>query len=452
MHSLGKINYQARFEKLFREFSDLERLADAQDQFLRLILRRIFFAIDRAYPQLARECGTIRAQLHQASDGLLPLERLRPLTERLAERIRDIEAIQPASEKVPESDDPVLSVRSALILLIDQIAFSQGLQERQDELRSQLHVNDDPTSDTILIDRTAALINDMHNLDEREKTDLLGFLRQTAQKLSAIDQYALVGLDQIQSDRDAQIQLNTAAKQQIDHMSASVSASTDLAELQQSMQHNLLQISERFDQLRAREEAHLQKAEQEIRVMQHHIAQLQNETRVLHGQLRTSLHHLLHDPLTGLPNELALHKRLQREVGRTQRVNAPLCLAQWEIDDFRDICSRCGRQVGEKLLHSVGKNLSNLIRKNDMAARLRGEEFVLLLPEVGADQARPMVDAMRRKLSATTFRFKGEALHITVSCGLAQHQPGQTVETLLERADQALAQSKARGRNHCTVV
>lgn len=450
MSTSGTINHQARFDKLFREFSALERQADAQDQFLRLILRRIFFAVDRAYPELSPECMSIRSLLHQSEEGFLPLDRLRPLTEQLADRIRQIEA----NEDIPEPPDrgagmgTGLSVRDTLDLLLQRVDFSQALQDREAELRQILLTENNPFPETVLIDRTAALINDMHSLDELEKTDLAGFLQQTTNKLLAIDRHSQMGLAQIQADRDAQIELNNTAKRHINDISATVTASTDLDTLKQSVQQGLVQVGEHFDQLRASQEQQLQKAEQEIRLMQRHIMQLQGETKVLNGQLKATVHHLLHDSLTGLPSELALKKRLQQVIASGQQ---PLCLAHWDIDDFREINARCGRQVADKMLFIVGRNLNRKIGGDATAARLRGENFLILLPNVAADEAMSLVRSMRKQISATTFRFQGDIIRITVSCGLVQHRPGETAEDLLLRAEAVLAVAKTQGRDSCKI-
>jgi len=453
MSPQGTINYQARFDRLFREFSDLERQSDAQDQFLRLILRRIFFAIDRAYPQLSQECMGIRALLHQASDGFLPLDRLRPLTEQLAERIREIEANEVAmpSVDVDTAAGSQLSVRHALNLLLERIEFSQSLHDRESQLRQELQA-DAVTPDIALIDRAAALINDMHHMAEQEKTELVDFLQQTTGKLSAIDQYAMQGLEQIQSDRDTQIALNNAARKQIGEVSESVAASTNLNALKQSIQLSLEQIGDRFDQLRAKEEEQLQRAEQKIQVMLRHIAKMQNETHSLHGKLKATVHHLLHDNLTGLPSELGLKKRLQQEIVRHRLSGRPLCLAHWDMDDFRAINARCGRQVGDKMLYIVGQTLKRLLRQNDTAARLRGEDFLILMPDIDITEAHERVEALRKQVTTTTFRFKGETIRISVSCGLTQYRSGEPVEALLARAEAALNRSKALGHNNCSVV
>jgi len=454
MHSSGKINYQARFDKLFHEFSDLERQTDAQDQFLRLILRRVFFAIDRAYPQLSQECMGIRAVLHQAGDNFLPLDRLRPLTEQLAERIREIEAnedaILPADGDAP-ANNASLSVRDALSILLARIAFTEALQERESQLHQELQT-DATASDLVMIDRAAALINDMHSMDEREKTDLVDFLQQTTSKLAAIDQYATQGLDQIQCDRDAQIALNTAAREQINDVRESVVASTNLAALKHSVQQGLEQIGEHLDQLRAKEEEQLQRAEQKIHVMLRHINQMKSETRSLHGQLKATIHHLLHDSLTGLPSELAMQKRLLQEINRRKHSKSPLCLAHWDMDDFREINTRCGRQAADKMLHIVGKTLGQLIRRGDMAARLRGEDFLILMPDTDIEEAHTLTEAMRKRVSATAFRFKGETIRITISCGLVQYRTGESDGELLTRAEAALNKSKAQGHNHCSIA
>ena len=121
-----------------------------------------------------------------------------------------------------------------------------------------------------------------------------------------------------------------------------------------------------------------------------------------------------------------------------------------DVDHFKAVNDTHGHLAGDRVLMRLGRLLSARFRREDLRCRWGGEEFLVLLPDTPGDQGIQGVQRMRASLEEGPLVEKPE-VKVTFSAGLTEFQPGETLEQAIERADQALYQAKARGRN-CTKV
>jgi diguanylate cyclase (GGDEF)-like protein len=164
-----------------------------------------------------------------------------------------------------------------------------------------------------------------------------------------------------------------------------------------------------------------------------------------HDRERAAAHAAGHDALTGLPNRRAFDERasvvLRQHVQRTRM----LCMVFIDLDGFKTVNDTWGHAAGDALLRSVGERLSRALRSDDFVCRLGGDEFVCLLPNVRHEN---QALALGRKLMAAIAapcRIGLHTLQVRASAGLALYpRDGQTVDGLLDRADQALLLAKSR--------
>jgi len=157
----------------------------------------------------------------------------------------------------------------------------------------------------------------------------------------------------------------------------------------------------------------------------------------------------LTDPLTGLANRRRLDEGLHTEVHRVQRYGGRLSAVIADLDHFKRINDDHGHQVGDALLHEFAQIIRAHCRDVDLVTRFGGEEFVILMPEVGAADAQACAERMRAALAQDI--IPPLTRPITASFGVAEFLPGESEGSLLRRADKALYRGKAAGRN-CVVL
>jgi diguanylate cyclase (GGDEF)-like protein len=166
------------------------------------------------------------------------------------------------------------------------------------------------------------------------------------------------------------------------------------------------------------------------------------------GQLR---HQALHDALTGLPNRVLALDRAEQMLARARRQNIPVAALYVDIDGFKQVNDTFGHAAGDELLRIVATRLAGVVREGDTAARLSGDEFVVLVEgsalDAGAELvAERLLEVLRQPYDIEMSGELGRQLSITPSIGVASGLRGDAVE-LLRDADLALYEAKAAGRN-----
>lgn len=184
------------------------------------------------------------------------------------------------------------------------------------------------------------------------------------------------------------------------------------------------------------------------------MAEMQRELARSNRQLKTSEARFrnlsITDPLTGLSNRRHLEEQVVEEIERAQRYGEVFSLILADIDHFKHINDGHGHDVCDNALATFAGLLNGQIRDCDLAARVGGEEFVLLLPRTELSAATQSAERLRAETSR--MRVTGLAETITASFGVTRYQAGDTIHTMLKRADQALYAAKNGGRDRVVTV
>lgn len=162
-----------------------------------------------------------------------------------------------------------------------------------------------------------------------------------------------------------------------------------------------------------------------------------------------ALQSALRDELTGLGNKRALQSDLHRETERAVRNHSALSVILLDLDFFKRINDTHGHPAGDHVLKSIARTLKTVARQGDLGFRYGGEEFLLILDNANANQAKQISERIRRAIELQTIYFGDRSIPVTASMGCATFKPGEAQEQLIERADKALYRAKAEGRNQC---
>ncbi|MHC8360841.1 GGDEF domain-containing protein [Pseudomonas sp. LS2P72] len=167
---------------------------------------------------------------------------------------------------------------------------------------------------------------------------------------------------------------------------------------------------------------------------------------------RAATQSALRDPLTDTGNRIAMDQTLQREIEMSRRHLQPLSLLMLDIDHFKRINDNHGHSAGDDVLKAVAASIKNQLRNVDMVFRFGGEEFLILLCNTSREAAAMVGERLRFAVQAEDYSADGHAIELTVSLGCSTLLPGESADSLLRRADNALYVAKREGRNRLAMA
>jgi diguanylate cyclase (GGDEF)-like protein len=156
------------------------------------------------------------------------------------------------------------------------------------------------------------------------------------------------------------------------------------------------------------------------------------------------------DALTGLGNRYWMHEIFERELKRSRHDKTPLSLMMIDVDHFKFLNDEHGHIVGDRVLASVANSLRRHLRPTDLIARFGGDEFAVLLPATPLDEVKDT--AVRLQACLGTFCLNDLQTPVTISIGITEATDSDDLPTLVERADAAMYDAKAMGRNRVAIL
>lgn len=154
------------------------------------------------------------------------------------------------------------------------------------------------------------------------------------------------------------------------------------------------------------------------------------------------------DALTGLANRRFGEQRLAAEAARSQRYGHPLTVLALDLNEFKQVNDRYGHPAGDQVLKEFAAQLNSAIRVSDLAVRMGGDEFLVLLPECPVEQ----VHGLLARLRSLVVDYQGHKIPVKFSAGWVGYERGDTPAQFLERADQTLYADKRAGKSRGTEV
>ncbi len=150
------------------------------------------------------------------------------------------------------------------------------------------------------------------------------------------------------------------------------------------------------------------------------------------------------DPLTNLHNRRSGEQRLFEEIARSRRHARPLTILLLDLDDLKQCNDKFGHDAGDTMIRAFADCLKRAIRGSDLAVRIGGDEFMVILPECRAEEVRHVLG----RLHGLEIECADEKVKVTFACGWADYQPGESAQELLKRADEALYTDKRSAKDN----
>ncbi|VVO54063.1 hypothetical protein PS874_00313 [Pseudomonas fluorescens] len=167
---------------------------------------------------------------------------------------------------------------------------------------------------------------------------------------------------------------------------------------------------------------------------------------------RAATQSALRDPLTDTGNRIAMDQTLQREIEMSRQHLQPLSLLMLDIDHFKHVNDNHGHSAGDEVLKAVAGSIKHQLRNVDMVFRFGGEEFLILLSNTGREAAAMVGERLRFAAQEQEYAADGKSIELTVSLGCSTLLTGESADSLLRRADNALYVAKRAGRNRLAMA
>ena len=245
--------------------------------------------------------------------------------------------------------------------------------------------------------------------------------------------------------------LDRVVKGHIADIANHMNNSTDINTLKVSIDDQLNKIMVEMDGYKEAEKKIDTKTFERVNELVARMELLEKEAEIIRVSYDEHKEQAFTDALTQLPNRLAYERRSMQEYSRWYRYGHPLSLVVCDLDLFKRINDDYGHAVGDKVLKKVSDLLKKNLRETDFVSRFGGEEFIVLLPETALAPAELAMNKLRETLAQSPFHYRGEPVQITVSMGISQFMKGDSLELVFDRADKAVYEAKALGRN-CVVI
>lgn len=350
---------------------------------------------------------------------------------------------------LPDSPEPSYSsvakhIEDTLLGLLADLSLPESHRPQAEAMRARLVHGLNWYELLPILDDLAVL---MLAITDSGQHEFEAYLKQLNGRLEAFQSNLQAASDGHADSRSAARDLDTQIREQVDGLQSSVQDAADLDGLKHVLENHLEGLLGTMDQHQKQRNQREQEVALRLQGLAQRVANMEQEAQGYREHLEVQRQKALLDPLTGLPNRAAWSERLEQEVNLWQQRGNHLSLAMLDLDHFKRINDSYGHLAGDKVLKIIASVLGKRLRPTDFIARFGGEEFVLLMPDSSLDQALVVGEALRAAIEACPFHFKGERVTITVSIGVAQLQAGERSDLALKRADAALYQAKAAGRN-----
>lgn len=428
------------------------------DALLRRLLSRLTYAAEGRTAQLDTALGDLRTAARQPMDEA----RITPLMDALADAVTALDdasapAGKPAVGRLADAapttmpaapaaaSSPMPALDRLLLAVLDHLQLGEDASRDLARLRRRIDGCTDEKALHQHGEALAALVGQRLQQLEEDKRTASQLLTQVSGQLANLTEF--LDQDDVAHKDVAEVrrQLDERMLDEVQALGDRARSAPDLASLQTAVQTRLEAVTTHLAALRAREQARERAWQERTEHMRERIQQLENNTRRMEASLELKRQLADTDALTGLANRRALEDRM---VALCNANSGDASLLILDIDHFKVINDQLGHAAGDRALRHVAEQLQAGLRPGDFLARYGGEEFVAVLG-AGPDEAMQVAQRLRLRIEKVRFHSNNAPVPVTLSCGVTTVRADDTPESVFERADNALYDAKAAGRNRC---
>jgi len=282
---------------------------------------------------------------------------------------------------------------------------------------------------------------------EQERETSRAFLSTLSNTLSTV-QYAVDST--IETTKDTQKKndkLNSQLSKQINEMSNTVNDASSLSKMKSDIKEKLSKISSIVELKASFEKRQQTHIEEQLASMKAKVDKLEKQGEKFKKQLEEQQVKSMQDALTKLHNRAAFDEYFSKQMVRYHHTPFDLSLVVMDLDDFKRINDTYGHTAGDKTLQVIANTLAKKLPKDAFIARYGGEEFVIVFSNLDKENLMMTLNKLKASISKLPFKFKNNKVSITTSMGACHINSDDNIHIAFERADTALYEAKAQGKN-----
>ncbi len=449
-----KKDWKREYLQHVKEVANQEARWDAMESGFRRAILHLAGAGHGAFPELDALLGKVRAETRSGGStgqvGKLASEAwelaVRLRGNAIPEDMHDVGTVDAAETSSATRDHHRIPHR-ALLDLLEHAEIPEEMLPRATALRDRLagNLSEDEIRDAVR--EFAAIIVNIREDVQREKQEIEAFLVSVSERIQRIDatlSQLLASNSEAARDGD---NLRGTLETELSGMRGDIDTGSNLVDLKQTLQTSLDKVQHNMLDYLEREDNRHRESEEKIHQLCDRLNEMEQESCTLREQIELEREHAYHDPLTRLPNRLALDERLPQEFARWKRYGQPLCVALLDVDHFKKVNDTFGHQAGDRVLVELAQQVVANARESDFVCRYGGEEIIILMPGTTLEQGVTAANKIRDRIANLKFRYARKPVPVTLSAGVAEFSPGDNPEQVLSRADAALYAAKSGGRN-----
>ena len=452
--------WKTKYLETLDELDQKEKTWSRLEEVLRRAVARLAIAADDSDPRLGPALKDIRqsvattvkekhllASLDEVDRVLKSTPVMTQSKAQVLEGLREELTPAPSQPSASVHGGDIKPLEPALIGLLDRLSECAAIEEGTASVREQLNQGVDREHWEEVLEELADVITGALETFTEQRRQIEEVFEHVAEQLAHFQSYVEVSRGDVEKSHSNRETLEREVSSQVEDIRSEVHKSTNIDELKTRIETRLTTISQQLAGFTKRENVRLNEVSDHNEALEQKISDLEFETEALKERCQKQRTRLMLDPLTQVHSRYAYNHRVDEEFGRWLRYGQPLSFAIWDVDHFKSINDTFGHKAGDRALTKLAQLVRSNLRDSDFLARVGGEEFVVLMPGLGAEQSSQAIEKLIGTIETAGFNYQGKRVPITISSGVTEFRSGDKPDIVYGRADRALYDAKSGGRN-----